>query len=109
MQPTCDVDDEITNDAAPEADGVLDHPAAFDAAVDVFDPHAPLGQGLIVGFLLRGQGATTRCFDRLVHWHAVQGKAEKAPILEQLTVGGQGIVAVISHAFVMHPPFFPSP
>jgi hypothetical protein len=105
MQPTGDFDDEITNDAAPETDGVLDHPTAFDAAVDVFDPHPSLGERLIVGFLLGRERAATGLLDRLVHRHAIQGKAEESQILEQFAIDGQRIVAVLGQIFVMHPPF----
>jgi len=105
VERTGDFNDEIANDAAPAADGVLDHATAFDAAVDMFNPHPSPGHGAIVGFLLRRELSTPRFLDRLVDRHSIQRTGKNAEILEQLTAIGQGIGAVIRNPFIMHASF----
>lgn len=84
METTRDFDDEIANDATPEAeaDGVLGHATAFDAAVDIFNPHASLGHDPIVGFLVRLEMTNPVFLDRLADCHPIQRKGKKAESLE---------------------------
>lgn len=105
MERTGHFHDEVANGAAPESQGILDHPTAFDAAVDMFNPHPPPRQRLVLGFLFGCQRAATGLLGRLEHRDAVEREGEKAQILEQLAVGGQRVGRVIRNAFVMHPSF----
>jgi len=82
MERTRNFDNEIANDAAPEADGVLDHATAFHAAVDMFNSYPSLRHSLIVGFLGRREVPTPGFLDRLVDRYPIQRKGKKAKILE---------------------------
>ncbi len=105
MQPTGDFDHEIADNAAPEADRILDHATAFDTAVHVFNPHPAGSERLIVRFLFRRELAPAGFLDRLKHGDPIQLKREEAEILKQGTAVGQGIGAVIGNALVVDPAF----
>ncbi len=105
MEAAGDFHHEITNDPAPEADGVLDHATAFDTAVDVFNPHASLREGTIVGFLFRRQDAPAGLFGGLEQGDAVEIKGQKSQVLQQMAVRRQGIGAVVRNPLVMHATF----
>ena len=104
MEGTGDFHHQITNGATPEPEGILDHATAFDAAIDVFNPHPPPGQRLIVGFLFGREAATTRLLRRLEHLDTIECKGEKAQVLQQLAIGRQRIGRVIRDALIVHAP-----
>lgn len=62
--------------------GVLQHPTAFNATIDMFNPHPTARQRPIRGFLFLRQLLPTRFADRGVRVHVGQGKRQKAEVLE---------------------------
>ena len=105
MQSTGDFHHEIANNAAPEADRILDHATAFDTAVHMFNPHPAGGQRLIVRFLFRRELAPAGFLDRLPHGDPIQLKREEPEILKQGAAVGQGIGAVIGNPLVVDSAF----
>jgi len=57
MPRTADFHEQITHPCLPQATGVVDDPAALDAAVDVLEAHTPTGNAPIRGFLRPCEGA----------------------------------------------------
>ena len=51
MQGTADFHPHVAKPRFPQSDGLFEHAAAFDAAVDMFDAHAPPSEPLIPRFL----------------------------------------------------------
>ena len=68
----------------------------------MLNAHTEGGELAIEGFLRRGEGAPFWFFERKQGFDASQGKAQKAQILQQPTVWGQGVRVGIGQAFVMH-------
>jgi hypothetical protein len=66
----------------PEAAGVVDDAAAFDAAVHVLDAHAPAGDAPIGGFLRACEGSATRLPGRHDDLYPVQCECQETQILE---------------------------
>ena len=100
MQPAGHFHHEVTDPASPEADAVLDHAAALDAAIDVLDPYAATGVRLIRVFLLLGEFPTAWLFDRLQHLDAIKQEGEKAQVLQQLAAFRQLVVGKIGNPFI---------
>ena len=82
MQCTADVHHHVANPCFPQPDGVFEHAAAFDAAVDMFDAHAPPRDLPIALFLGSCQRFPTWLLDGLNDLHVVQRERLKAHVLD---------------------------
>lgn len=102
VEPTGDFHDKVTDGRTPDSQRILDHAAALHTTVDMLNAHPSAGQCLIGRLLFRCERAPTRLFGRLPHLHPIQREGQKAQILEQLAVGGQGIRGIVGNPFVMH-------
>jgi hypothetical protein len=102
MQRTADFHHHVANPGFPQPDGLFEHAAAFDAAVDMFDAHAPPRDLPIARFLGSRQRFSTWLLHRLNDLHAVQRERLKAQVLQQLTPGRQWIGRGVGDALVMH-------
>ncbi|MBP1464276.1 phage integrase N-terminal SAM-like domain-containing protein [Candidatus Chloroploca sp. M-50] len=88
-----DFDDQIANDPTPEADGVLEHATAFDAAVDLFNPDASLREIRRKHYSLRTEEAYVGWVRRFVRFHQLchpreMGASEVSAFLTHLAVEG---------------------
>jgi hypothetical protein len=101
MQGTTDFPEPIAEARFPEAAGIMDDAAAFDAAVDVLDAHAPAGDAPIRGFLRAREGPAPRLLGRHDHFDLRERKRQKAQILEPPAARGQRVGAGISHALIV--------
>jgi hypothetical protein len=101
MQRTTDFPDHVANPSFPHPDGLFEHAAALDTAVDVFDTHAPPSKRPIPLFLGPRQLAPAGLLRGLEDVHTVQCKGLKAQILQQLTPRRQRIGRGIGEALVM--------
>jgi hypothetical protein len=101
MQRTTDFHEHVANPSFPYPDGLFEHAAALDTAVDVFDTHAPPSKLSIPRFLGPRQLAPAGLLGGLEDVHAVQCEGLKAHILPQLTPRRQGIGRGIGDALVM--------
>ena len=82
-------------------DGLFEHTAAFDTAIDLCDAHSP-PRDLPVGcLLLRRQGVPAWLFCGLEHLHALQREPLKAQVLEQLTPCRQRVRRPIGQTLVV--------
>ena len=82
MQRTADFHHHVANPDFPQADGLFEHAAAFDAAVDMLDTHAPPRDFPIPRFLGSRQRFPAGLLRRLDDVHAVQRERLKAQILQ---------------------------
>jgi hypothetical protein len=102
MQRTADFHHQIANPRFPYPDGLFEHAAAFDTAVDAFDAHAPPRYLPILRFLRPRQLMPAGLFRRLNDGDTVQREGLKAQILEQLTPHGQQIRRRVGTSLVVH-------
>ena len=102
MQRTADFHHHVANPSFPQPDGFFEHTAAFDAAVNMFDAHAPPRDLPVARFLGSCQCFPTWLLRRLNDLHAVQRKRLKAQILQQLAPRRQRIRRRVGDALVMH-------
>jgi hypothetical protein len=72
MERTADFHDHVANPSFPSPDGRFEHAAAFDAAVDMFDAHAPPRDLPIARFLDARQHFSTWLLHGLNDLHTVQ-------------------------------------
>jgi len=85
MQGTADFHHHITPPVLPHPDGLCEHAAAFDTAIDMFDAHPASSDGAVVCFLCGRQRLPAWLLRRLEDLHALQCEALKAQVLQQLT------------------------
>jgi hypothetical protein len=83
MPRAADFHDHIADADLPEAAGVMDEAAAFDAAVDMLDARTPAGDPPIHSFLLAREGPAPRLLRRHDQLHPVKREGQEAEILEQ--------------------------
>ena len=83
MQCTADFHDHISDARLPEAADVVDDAAALDAAMDVFDAHAPTSDTPIRRFLCPRELSSSRLPGWHDDFHAVRRKRQEAQVLEQ--------------------------
>ena len=102
MQRTADVHHHVANPSFPPPNGVFEHTAAFDAAVDMFDAHAPPRDLPIARFLGSCPRFPMWLLRRLNDLHAVQRPRLNAQILPQLAPRRQRIRRRVGEALVMH-------
>jgi hypothetical protein len=102
MQRTADFHHQIANSSFPHPNGLFEHAAAFDTAIDVFDAHAPPRDLPLPRFLRPRQLMPAGLFRWLNDGYTVQREGLKAQILEQLTPHGQRIRRRVGNPLVMH-------
>ena len=88
MQRAADFHDQVAHARLPEAAGVVDHAAALDAAVDVFDAHAAPCNASVGGFFRPGESSAPRFLGRHDDLDLVGRERQEAQILEQPTARG---------------------
>src|SRR5262245_43961344 len=101
MQSTANFHHHIAYAVFPHPNSLLEHTAAFDTAIDMFDTHPALSDRPVVRFLCGRQRFSARFPRRLKDRHARQGEALKAHVLQQLTAFRQRIRGCIGDALVM--------
>jgi hypothetical protein len=101
MQCTADFHHHVANPGFPHPKGLLEHTAAFDTAVDMFDAHTPPRDLSIPCFLRPRQLMPRGLLRWLDNGHTVQREHLKAQILQQLTPRWQRIRRGVGDAFVM--------
>jgi hypothetical protein len=101
MQRTADFHHHVANPRFPHPDRLFEHAAAFNAAVDRFDAHAPPRDVPIPGFLRSRQLVPTGLLRRLEDVHPVEREGLKPEVLQQLTPHGQGLGRGIGDALVV--------
>src|SRR5215813_12459062 len=101
MQCPADFHHPITDPRFPPPDGVLEPAAAFDAAVDMLDAHAPSSKLPIPSFLRSRQLVAARLLRRLEDVHAVQREGLKTQVWQQLSPRRQRLGRGGSAALVM--------
>jgi hypothetical protein len=82
MQRTADFHDQVADARLPEPAGVVDNPAALDAAIDVLDAHAATCNAPIGGFLAVDWGSASGLAGRHDDLHLVERERLEAQILE---------------------------
>jgi hypothetical protein len=82
MQRPADFHDQVADASLPKPEGVVDNPAALDAAIDVLDAHAATGKAPIGGFLAAGWGSASGLAGRHDDLHLVERERLEAQILE---------------------------
>jgi hypothetical protein len=101
MQGTTDFHHYVANPCLPHPNGLSEHAAAFDAAVDVFDAHTPPRELPILRFLGPRQLVPAGLLRGLEDVHPLQREGLESHILQQLTPRRQGIRRGIGDALVM--------
>jgi hypothetical protein len=101
MQCTADFHHHIADPRFPYPDGLFQHAAAFDAAVDMFDAHPSPSEPPIPRFLRSRQLLAAGLLRRLDDVHSVQRKRLKAYILPQLAPSRQWVRRGVGEALVM--------
>jgi hypothetical protein len=104
MQCTADFHHHITHPVFPHPDGLFEHAAAFDTAINMFDAHPAPRDLPVVRFLYRRQLFPARLLCRLEDLHALQREPLKAQVLQQLTPSRQWIRGRIGQALVVDAP-----
>ena len=84
MQSTANFHHHIAYAVFPHPDGLLEHAAAFDTAIDMYDAHPTPSDRVVVGLLCGRQRFSSRLLCRLEDLHALQGAPLQAEVLEQL-------------------------
>ena len=104
MQGTADFHHHVANPLFPHPDGLFEHAAAFDTAIDLFDAHPSPRYLSIALFLLRRQLLPSRLFRRLDDVHALQRERVKAHVLQQVTPSRQWRRRRVGSALVVDAP-----
>src|SRR5712692_1081583 len=101
MQGTADVHHHVARPLFPHPDGLFEHAAAFDTALDMFDAHPSPRDLAIARFLLQRQRLPAQLLRRLEDVHALQRERLKAQGWQQMTPRWQRIRRGVSQAFVV--------
>jgi hypothetical protein len=101
MQCTADFHHHIAHPLFPHPDGLFEHPAAFDTAIDMFDTYPSPRNLPVVRFLFGRQLLPARLLRGLDDLHALQRERLKAHVLQQLASGQQRIRGRVGHALVV--------
>ena len=101
MQGTADFHHHVAHPLFPHPDGLFQHAAAFDTAIDMFDAHPSPRDRSIALFLLHCQLLPAWLLRRLDDVHAIQRERLKAQVLQQVTPRRQRIRRRVGDAFVM--------
>src|SRR5215813_13919939 len=101
MQCTADFHHHIAHPVFPHPNGLFEHAAAFDTAIDMFDAHPSPRHLSVVLSLLEQQRFPAWLLRGLENIHTLQGEALKAQVLQPLTPRGQRIRGRIGYALVV--------
>ena len=101
MQGTADFHHHIAHPVFPPPDGLFEHTAAFDTAIDLFDTHPSPRKRAVIRFLFCGQLVPARLLRGLEDVHALQREPLKAHVSQQLTPSRKRIQGRIGHALVV--------
>jgi hypothetical protein len=101
MQRTTDFHDHVANAVFPQPDGLFEHTATFDAAIDMFDANPSPSELPIACFLGSRERFPTRLLRRLEDVHPRHRERLNTQVLPQLTSRRQGIRRRIGHTLVM--------
>lgn len=85
MQSTADFHHHIAHAVFPHPDGLCEHTAAFDTAIDMFDTHPSPSNRVVVRFLFGPQLSPARLLRGLEDLHALQRASLQAQGLQPLT------------------------
>ncbi len=85
MQGTADFHHHVAHPVLPHSDGLFEHAAAFDTAMDMFDAHAPLRDLPIALLPLRRQRFPSRLLRRFDDVHALDLERLKPQFLQQVS------------------------
>lgn len=89
MQGTADFHHHVTYPLFPHPDGLFEHAAALDTAIDLFAAHPSPRDLAMARFLLRCQLLPARFLRRLEDVHTLQGEGLKTRVLQQGTPSRQ--------------------
>ncbi len=101
MQGTADFHEQIADARLPQAAGVVDDAAAFDAAVDVLDAHATAGDAPIRRFLRTREAPAPRLPRRHDDVDPLERIGQEAEILEQSAACRQGVWGDIGNPLIV--------
>ena len=101
MQGTADFHEQIADARLPQAAGVVDDAAAFDAAVDVLDAHATACDAPIRRFLRTREAPAPRLPRRHDDVDPLERIGQEAEILEQSAACRQGVWGDIGNPFIV--------
>src|SRR5262245_5120934 len=101
MQCTADFHDRISNPRLPPAAGVVDHAAALDTAVDMFDAHTATRDAPIGGLLRAREGPPPRLLRRHDDLDLVERERQEAEILAQPASRRQGVRVSIGNPLIV--------
>src|SRR5882724_6029468 len=101
MQRTADFHDRISNPCLPQAAGVVDHAAALDTAVDMFDADTAMRDAPIRGFLRAREGPPPRLLRRHDDLDVVERARQEAEILAQPASRRQGVRVSIGNPLIV--------
>jgi hypothetical protein len=101
MQGTADFHYHIAHPVFPHPDGLFEHTAAFDTALDMFDAHPSPRNRPVVCLLFGRQRFPTWLFCGLENLHTLQSEPLKAEVLQPLTPCRQRVRRHIGHALVV--------
>jgi len=101
MQGTADFHDHIADPRFPQPDGLVEHTAAFDTAIDMFEAHAPSRKLPIPRVLRSRQLVAARLLRRLEDVHTLQRERLNPQVLPQLTPRRQRRGRGVGDALVM--------
>jgi hypothetical protein len=101
MERTTNLHDTIAHARLSQATGVMDNPAALDAAVDMLHAHAAARDTAIRRFLRAREVPASWLSGRHDDLHLVERERQEAQILEQATPRGQGIRGRIGHPVIV--------
>lgn len=105
MQATAGCHQLILNVFPPQAKCIFDNPAPFHTANHMLDPHPHTRNPLVLRFLVGGQRPTAWFFLGLFDADPGHAKALKAQVLIQDAVGGEVVLLLVGHRFIMPTPF----
>ena len=101
VQPTADVDHEVTEPWFPISGFVFDNPIALDAANGMLDAHSNPRDEAIAHFVRVGQLTASGFLFRLQNRDAFQMKALKACVLGEHTACWDAVTRFISESFII--------
>src|ERR671922_1427304 len=101
MQGTADFHEQIADARLPQAAGVVDDAAAFDAAVDVLDAHATACDAPIRRFLRTREAPAPRLPRRHDDVDPLERIGQEAEILEQAAACRQGVWGDLGHPLIV--------
>ena len=101
MECTADFHHHVAHPVFPHPDGLFEHAATFDTAIDMFDAHPSPSDLPVVRFLFWRQLFPARLLRWLDDIYALQRERLKARVLQQLAPRRKRIRCRVGHALVV--------